>query len=539
MRPYPTRDVYKARLESSHIFVAIYRESYGWVAPDMDISGIEDEFLIASKKGMDRLVYIHETSESRDPRLDALINSSKTAGITVSYYSDPEDLRARVRDDVTAIVTETFINQLPASDVSQTSQELIESLLPDPNHRLRRLEVENHIRDSLLNAGSLIITGSLGAGKTVLLAQLASENDWVFINGKGLNNLDLLAHLTNTLRVHQGQNPVIFPTELAVRQALAKSWVGFQGNTLVVDGAPDPELLWSLMSARNGLIISSRAQIAVPIENQLVIPPLQRDEIETWVTALSGNKPNPKEIATLFEQSQGNPLYLRFYSAGQTFTAELTLSDLEIRTFQALPARARELISYLSIARNSLSLSDLVQLIGQETDGPESIIESMSEASALIRQSNLSYELVHEHLTDTFLQQLHSDPARLAYFAARLGSYYEESGDFVAAYHVYDEAGETRSSDRILDEATNQVSFRGGGKAALKILKHKAEWAHELGRTREEVLARLTLAQALQQTGSNADAQQELANTREIVDQGEQDIRLTQIVNEIEVDVSP
>lgn len=32
-RPYPPREVYKPRIEASHFFIAIYRESYGWIGP--------------------------------------------------------------------------------------------------------------------------------------------------------------------------------------------------------------------------------------------------------------------------------------------------------------------------------------------------------------------------------------------------------------------------------------------------------------------------------------------------------------------------
>ena len=43
-RPHPPRSLYRAYLEQSHVFVGIYWQRYGWVAPDMDISGLEDEW---------------------------------------------------------------------------------------------------------------------------------------------------------------------------------------------------------------------------------------------------------------------------------------------------------------------------------------------------------------------------------------------------------------------------------------------------------------------------------------------------------------
>jgi predicted ATPase len=42
-RPYPPRDLYRAYLQQSDAFIGIYAESYGWVAPGMEVSGLEDE----------------------------------------------------------------------------------------------------------------------------------------------------------------------------------------------------------------------------------------------------------------------------------------------------------------------------------------------------------------------------------------------------------------------------------------------------------------------------------------------------------------
>ena len=95
-RPYPPREVYRSHLEISQIFVGIYRESYGWVAPDMDLSELEDEFRLAQAQGLDRLLYVYETPSARDPKLQALIEEAKSAGITLAGYIDPEQLKDRV-----------------------------------------------------------------------------------------------------------------------------------------------------------------------------------------------------------------------------------------------------------------------------------------------------------------------------------------------------------------------------------------------------------------------------------------------------------
>jgi uncharacterized protein DUF4062 len=48
-RPHPPRSMYQAYLEQSQVFVGIYWQRYGWVAPGREISGLEDEYRPASR----------------------------------------------------------------------------------------------------------------------------------------------------------------------------------------------------------------------------------------------------------------------------------------------------------------------------------------------------------------------------------------------------------------------------------------------------------------------------------------------------------
>ncbi len=53
-RAHPPRELYRSYLAQSQIFVGLYWERYGWVAPGESISGLEDEFLLSA--GMPRLL---------------------------------------------------------------------------------------------------------------------------------------------------------------------------------------------------------------------------------------------------------------------------------------------------------------------------------------------------------------------------------------------------------------------------------------------------------------------------------------------------
>ena len=83
-RPHPPRNLYRAYLEQSHIFVGIYWQRYGWVAPGETVSGLEDEYLLSD--GMPRLLYVKAPAEEREPRLGQLLKRIQ-GDDTASYKS--------------------------------------------------------------------------------------------------------------------------------------------------------------------------------------------------------------------------------------------------------------------------------------------------------------------------------------------------------------------------------------------------------------------------------------------------------------------
>src|SRR6516225_8977347 len=86
-RPHPPRSVYRAYLEQSDIFVGIYWQSYGWVAPGERVSGLEDEYLLSA--ALPRLIYVKAPAPEREPRLTELLGRIRDEG-DVSYqrFSD-------------------------------------------------------------------------------------------------------------------------------------------------------------------------------------------------------------------------------------------------------------------------------------------------------------------------------------------------------------------------------------------------------------------------------------------------------------------
>ena len=106
-RPHPPRSMYRAYLDQSQVFVGIYWQRYGWVAPGMEISGLEDEYRLAAGKPM--LLYLKRPAPDQEPRLTAMIDTIRDAG-TVSYraFGTPRELERLLADDLAVLLSESF-----------------------------------------------------------------------------------------------------------------------------------------------------------------------------------------------------------------------------------------------------------------------------------------------------------------------------------------------------------------------------------------------------------------------------------------------
>src|ERR1035438_2417282 len=81
-RPWPPVEIYLPGLYAADVFVAIYKHSYGWIGPGQSISGLEDEFRHAMKRGMPVLVYVYSDGGGRDERLAQLVKENQGRGRT-------------------------------------------------------------------------------------------------------------------------------------------------------------------------------------------------------------------------------------------------------------------------------------------------------------------------------------------------------------------------------------------------------------------------------------------------------------------------
>src|SRR5712672_1553663 len=106
-RPHPPRPVYRAYLAQSQVFVGIYWQSYGWVGPGEQVSGLEAEY--RSSAGLPRLVYVKSPAPERDPRLTQMLAGIRDeAEVSYQHFSDAAELQQQVENDLAVLLSERF-----------------------------------------------------------------------------------------------------------------------------------------------------------------------------------------------------------------------------------------------------------------------------------------------------------------------------------------------------------------------------------------------------------------------------------------------
>jgi predicted ATPase len=291
-RPHPPRPVYRAYLAQSQVFVGIYWQSYGWVAPGEQVSGLEDEYELSA--GLPRLLYVKSPAADREPRLAALLDRIRDeGGVSYQHFSDPAGLQQLVEDDLAVLLSERFEMTRPGRAAAGGAPGA--GALPVPATPLVGREREAAALEEMVARDGVrlvTLTGPGGVGKTRLMVEAARRLGPGFADGvrfvelAAVSAAELVAPAIAAglgLSTSAGQLTADLECYLRARRLL----LAVDNFEQVLGAAP---LLAGLLAAAPGLVVlvTSRAVLRISGEHEFPVPPLP--------VPSAGAAPDPEEL---------------------------------------------------------------------------------------------------------------------------------------------------------------------------------------------------------------------------------------------------
>ena len=276
-RPHPARALYRAYLDQSHVFLGLYWQRYGWVAPGEDVSGLEDEYLLSGP--LPRLVYLKDPSPDREPRLGELIDRIQADDDTsYKHFTTLEEIERVITEDLALLLSERFL----ADEVDQEPGSATWGVrLPEPPSTIVGRERELQDLCVLLgrpDARLVTLIGPGGIGKTRLGLELARSLAGSFADGAVMVPLQ-------DARSHEDVLPMIAATMGVTfdRSTTADAMAGSIGERRVLLFLDNFEHVLEAASAvatllercRNvTVLITSRASLGVRAAHDVMVLPL-------------------------------------------------------------------------------------------------------------------------------------------------------------------------------------------------------------------------------------------------------------------------
>jgi predicted ATPase len=470
-RPHPPRDLYRAYLAQSDVFLGIYWQRYGWIAPNEAVSGLEDEYLLA--ENMPKLVYI-KRAETRDDRLDDLIHRIQEDDQT-SYrpFSDGDELEGLIENDLALMLTERFAATSTGAAMDSTSEVSVDaprrSLAPVERGELIGREAQVKLVSELLrrqDTGLVTLNGPGGTGKTRLAIHLANTLEPSFADGAlyvglaGVRNAgDVVPTIVSTLEIPSpptgGDPEQLLLGFLRSRHAL----LVLDNFEQVLDAAADVTVMLEACPHLK-VLATSREPLHIRGEREVPIPPLPHA-----------------------------------FGSGEEITPAMRLFEeraREVRPDFGIDDDNRAAVAELCRRLDALPLAIELAAARVRVLSPQVIVTRLDESFSLLSRAKRDLPERHQTLRATLEWSLDLLRPEERVFFRRLGIFAGSFSEDAAAAVVADAELDVLDGLISLVEKSLLVRFEVRGEARFQMLETVREFAREqVAAAGEERAARL------------------------------------------------
>ena len=277
-RPHPPRQVYRSYLAQSQVFVGVYWQSYGRVVPGEQVSGLEDEYLLAA--GLPRLIYVKSPAAERESRLAEMLTRIRDAGdVSYRYFSAAAELQGLVENDLAVLLSERF-ERAPARDGAADGASLAGAVPVPATPLVGRGDDVAAVGDLVRAEGVRLVTltGPGGVGKSRLAVEVAQrvgagfEDGVRFVDLGSLRAAELvMAAIAAALGLSTSGGALLTDLKSYLR---ARRLVLVLDNFEQVMGAAP--VVAELLGAAPGVValVTSRMVLRLSGEHEFPVPPL-------------------------------------------------------------------------------------------------------------------------------------------------------------------------------------------------------------------------------------------------------------------------
>ena len=180
-RPHPPRDVYRAYLAQSDVFIGLYWQRYGQPPPRADVSGLEEEFDLSAR--LPQLLYVKEPAPGRDPRLARLLDRiEQESSVSFHVFGRPAELGRLVREDLAVLLSERFTTAGRSTRAAPRWSRGLGPLPVSTTVLVGREQAIGEVAGLLARPGTRLVTltGPGGVGKTRLAVAVAEQQRGYF-----------------------------------------------------------------------------------------------------------------------------------------------------------------------------------------------------------------------------------------------------------------------------------------------------------------------------------------------------------------------
>jgi tetratricopeptide (TPR) repeat protein len=361
--------VYKAYIEQSQFFVGIYGLEYGWIdhKSGMIISGIHDEWRIATERNMPRLAFVLESNSPREPHLQKLIDDEIAPEVSYTPFSSSDQLIDLISDALKKLINDYIFQgfRTTGDTVPDYANALVEQYKSQMIFETSFFRLK--LCPLLEKSNRVFVYGAPGTGKTVSLMLLAKRQNCVYVSLRNRSLLQVAGYLAGRVSQMSG---VALHSYSSIDTAMAKceQYIRSYPVLLLIDEVDQnidlARALFSLNIGKGKIVFAGRRLLSdiehdtVPIE----CTGFSSEEAAAYIKAIA-----PKSAVELrreaIAKSKGNPQYLAYYCSTYDQKPADTLDLYHARIYEQLSSNSREILCLLSLSETQLSMSDIAKAL--------------------------------------------------------------------------------------------------------------------------------------------------------------------------------